>query len=471
MRRLLLALVIAAAAAVAIWFGMRGGSPRISSTTVTALLPRETLAFVHIPDVREARAKWHDSDAYKLWREPAVQEFLQKPLARTGQMGAVSQKLAQIEELGMRDAFLAVAAWENQQAKLLGGFRFNGSEANAEKVIGQWRARLAQNAPSARRETVTYEGHRIDVVSEGAITVATVYAGDWFFAGNDVPALQALLDRADGRAKDPAQTLGSEETFTVAFKHMPKSYAVFAFGRLDRYFEQLAARVPENESAPRDLGMLRQVRSFAVASGFEEGKVRDVLFVAMPKAADAANITRSSLALTSADSFLYTASLVNFRAADSAVNPPASGGVAAPVQRLFGALATSGVAGADWDSAFGRELGIIGDWPANSRIPSLLATLPVRDAVKAKEVARALTAGSGAEGGWTITDKAGVLYASQPPSSPLVPVAPTVAVSDQLLVAGLDPASVERAITGGSGASGLTGSQLFKGAEKLVASP
>ena len=48
----------------------------------------------------------------------------------------------------------------------------------------------------------------------------------------------------------------------------------------------------------------------------------------------------------------------------------------------------------------------------------------------------------------------------------MVPLAPTIGLSNQLFVAGLDTASVEATIKrGGSSSAGLATSQTFKGAE------
>src|ERR1044072_4001836 len=99
MKKLVVILLLATAVAFAVWFGMRSGSPKISSATVTALLPQETVAFLHVPDVREARAQWHESELYKLWREPAVQAFLQKPLAQNDAASTAGEKLQQLEQL------------------------------------------------------------------------------------------------------------------------------------------------------------------------------------------------------------------------------------------------------------------------------------------------------------------------------------------------------------------------------------
>src|SRR5450432_1109655 len=221
MKKLLLVIVFAAAAAGGIWLAKHGGSIRTSSAAVSALLPKETLALFYVPDVNDTRAKFHETDIYKLWHEPAVQDFLRKPLTKLPQNDAFHQKLAEIEPLEIKDVFFAITSWEKKQSKMLAGFRFRGSEDKAEKIIGQWRGGMHLDAPPAQHQTVDYEGHHIEVSTEGEFTIATVYDGNWFFAGNDVGALKALLDRADGRVKDSASTLGGDENFIAASKHLP----------------------------------------------------------------------------------------------------------------------------------------------------------------------------------------------------------------------------------------------------------
>ncbi|MBA2242208.1 MAG: hypothetical protein H0W04_04885, partial [Chthoniobacterales bacterium] len=212
MRRFFLLLVAGAAAAFGIWYAMRGGRLGGSSNvTVTSLLPKETLAFVHLPDFNATRARWRETDICKLWREPAVQDFVQRPLSKMPDASVIQQKLREFETLGIKDAFFAVTAWEDQRTGLLAGFRFKGSAEDAEKIVGQWRTRLQANAPNARREAIMNEQHRMDVVTEGAITIATVYDRQWFFAANDVAALKIVLDRTNGRRKEPATTLAADE--------------------------------------------------------------------------------------------------------------------------------------------------------------------------------------------------------------------------------------------------------------------
>src|SRR5476651_1532993 len=141
MKRFALLLPVAAIAAFAIWFGLHGARTT-SSAAVTALLPKETLGFVHLPDLGRTRDEWHRSDIYGLWREPAVQEFFQKPLAIIPKSSAAEENFRKFEELEPKDIFIALTAWENGSPKCIGGFRFKGSAEEAEKVIGEWRANL-----------------------------------------------------------------------------------------------------------------------------------------------------------------------------------------------------------------------------------------------------------------------------------------------------------------------------------------
>ena len=79
MKRLTLLILALAVAAFAGWY-FWNLSQRISSAPVSALLPRDTIFLAHMPDFNQTRDQWHHSDIYQLYREPAVQDFLRKPL-------------------------------------------------------------------------------------------------------------------------------------------------------------------------------------------------------------------------------------------------------------------------------------------------------------------------------------------------------------------------------------------------------
>jgi len=58
---------------------------------------------------------------------------------------------------------------------------------------------------------------------------------------------------------------------------------------------------------------VRQIRSFGAAMAFDGGRMRDTVFVGMPRAADPANLNRASLSIASKDTFFYATSLVDLR--------------------------------------------------------------------------------------------------------------------------------------------------------------
>ncbi|MFN2508132.1 MAG: hypothetical protein ABR589_05110 [Chthoniobacterales bacterium] len=463
MKRSLVLLFLGAAAALGIWYGMRAAGPlKTSNAAVTALLPKETLALFHLPDFNRTR---------KHWREPAVQEFLQKPLSRVPNTAGVRERIQQLASLEVKDAFLALTGWAEERPILLAGFHFKGSNEDAEKVIGHWRVRAQQHLPAAKRETVEYEKHRIEAVTHNAKTIATVYDGNWFFAANDVAALKSLLDRADGRLKDPASTLAADENFTASLKHLPASYAAFGYGRLDQYFQKLAVRLPQDGSASGQAALVSQVRSISAATSFDNGRIRDVLYVAMPRLSEAEELNRNSLSLTTKDSFLYMASVLAWPREMALPGPQAiaAGGIPPALQQLVAAFGANGITLEEWNSAFGQEVGLVGDWPENARWPALFATLPVKDVAKAKRIAAIITSGTSAGEGWSTSDKEGVQYYARAPANPMIPVAPAAGISDRWVVLGLDLGFVEAAIKRGAATnSGLAGAQTFKDAERLV---
>src|SRR5438874_11067983 len=221
MKRLGLLVLTAAVAAGGILYALR----RAQSTphaTVTALLPRGTVALAHFPDFNRTRDEWRQSDLYKLYQEPAVQDFLNKPLSRIPQRDTVSETVSDIEELDLKDAFIAVTSIDNAEPHFAGGFRFHGSQSEAEKIVGRWRSQIVRDASA--HESQDYEQHKIDIVGAAPNQIATVYDGQWLFASNDLAELKAVLDRADGRAATAGSsgggklTLEGDDTFHAAMK-------------------------------------------------------------------------------------------------------------------------------------------------------------------------------------------------------------------------------------------------------------
>jgi len=138
MKRIIFLVTVGAVAAFAGWY-VWNLSQQASSASVSVLLPRETIFLAHMQDFNRTRDQWHQSDLYQLYSEPAVQDFLRKPLANIPKRDAASQTLREIEQLDPKNVFFALTSIDNNSPKLVGGFRFRGSIADAERIIGKWR--------------------------------------------------------------------------------------------------------------------------------------------------------------------------------------------------------------------------------------------------------------------------------------------------------------------------------------------
>src|SRR5438270_688443 len=466
MRKFQLLVLAAAVAAGIIWWGFYR-THHTSSLGVASLLPKETLALVHLPDFNRSRADWHRTDLYQLWQEPAVQDFLAKPRSSVPAQGRIGQTVDEISTVEMKDAFFALISIEASAWKWDGGFRCASNPQKAAKLAEEWRARALGGEPDVKHEMIDYQGHRIHNDSAGLIQVWTVWAGPWFFFANNLENLKALLDRADGRVKDPATALSSDDVFLAASKHMPANYAAFVFGRVN----QLAAKLTEaEEPGPSDrLTIVREIRSFCATMAFDGGRMRDTVFVGMPRAAELGNLTRASLPIATKDTFLYATSVLDLRKEmEPGWQTPGLGWLSG-LQKITEALSPNGVTLDEWKAAFGSEAGLVGSWAVNSQWPSLVAAMPVKDSARANKIVTTITASNTDDVQWTHREKEGAHYYSTSTGLSLFSFSPTIGLSDRMLVIGPDGGSVETAIKhSATSSSELTATRNFQNAERAL---
>ena len=93
-----------------------------------------------------------------------------------------------------------------------------------------------------------------------------------------------------------------------------------------------------------------------------------------------------------------------------------------------------------------KELETVGNWPAEARWPTLLVTLPVEDAARARKIAEALISIELTGEPWTRSEKDGVTVYHAPSFGGLVSFSPAFAVSDKMMFVGSDAAVVEAEI-------------------------
>src|SRR5205085_12071712 len=137
--------------------------------------------------------------------------------------------------------------------------------------------------------------------------------------------------------------------------------------------------------------VIQQIRSVCGAAKFDNGKIRDVLFIGMPKMQMDRELTRASLKLGTAETFLYVATRLDPNKFAGIGQRGAAPPLASWLQKVIDATARTGVTVDDWKAAFDLEIGAMADWPQSAHWPSIIATLPVKDPVPAYKIVDALT--------------------------------------------------------------------------------
>jgi hypothetical protein len=455
MKRFLLVLLIGITVVLLLLVGRHRLIPTGSSAA--ALVPQETAFFLQIPDTIKNREAWHQTDLYALYREPAVQEFLSKPAGRMSKQGGLVEAWREAEALRMREVFLATNTFDT--LRLVGGFEFGCDQKAATGIIETWKLRLMARFPGAQRTTIEYEKHSLDVITAG-ISVASSFAGNRFLVASNVDDLKTILDRIDHRAKTPA--LDSDENFRAAMKQMPAKCGWMFYLQPKQLVQKLASLRAQNGRSGEET-ILERIQSFSHAMTFEGGKIKDVEFTAMPRLIDG-KLTRDTLSNASADTFLYIASLFNLQ---QQIDWTQQSSRAPILQQLTGALSGAGITPDDWKKAFGDEISVLGDWPANTRMPTAVATLAVRDAIRAGKIVRAIAETYG----WRSAALNNVQYFSATSGVGGLAISPTVAVTEHMLIFGIDPAGVRRAAAQQPNASPLTTTTGFKTSVKAVPEP
>ena len=482
MNRLALILIAALLAIIVLAYALRV-SRNSSAATVSSLLPQETIAFVHVPDLNRTRAEWRQSDVYQLIHEPAVEQLLHKPLARLRKRSSQAPTFQELEQLAAKDIFIALTSLEPRNMGFVAGFRFRGNRDSAADVVDKWRAQLLSKSGTARREKIVYQQHEIEVTVAPAFTLTTAYDGQWFFTSNDIERLKELLDRTDGRAPSvsqsggappPQSSLQSDKNFRAAMAHMPSNYAALAYLQPKTIADNLAAiraavgmQIPTNEETP-----LRRINSICGSARFERGKIHDVLFTGIGQTKVDAPLTRSSAALGSADTFFFLATLVDPKKWTALGTAASLTAVAGWFDKFLATLAAQGITTADWNTAFGAEMGSLADWPQSAHWPSFILTLPVKDRIRATQIASVITTAVDEDGQWLKAEKDGISYFWLATPVSFFSVEPTIALSDRLLVAGLSRSSVEAAIKRSNGSSaGISNSQTYTAAARSLPVP
>ncbi len=470
MKRFQLLVLVAAITAAAIWWQFYR-SRHTSSAAVAALLPKDTLVFLHLPDFNRSRAEFQRTDLYQIWLEPEVQEFLQKPRSKVAEEDGLRSVADDCASLQMKDAFLALTDIQYSAWKMVGGFRFKGDPDNAMRIVAKWKASLLRknDTEPSKPEILKHQAHQIEVNTAGFFRLATVRSGEWIFWANDPEQLKPLLDRLDHPIKDSGGVLADDDLYGAASKRIPSIYTGCGFVRVAALAEKL--RSADEDDEDNKFEALQTIQSLSVATSFDGGRIREITFIKMPKLPETNTLTRASLPVATKDSFLFLAGVLNVTK-PGLPNSPAALGWMSGLQKIISTLSSSEVTSENWESAFGSEISWIGNWPSNAHLPSLVATLPVKDSAKANAILNQITTAFPDSPPWEHHEKNGIQYYSTETGGLFFSFSPTIGVSDRMMVAGANEEVVEAGLKRIADAnSELAATRNFRAAERAIPTP
>ena len=452
-----------------------------ASTAAVALLPADTVFLASLPDFNRTAADFHTTDLYKIWSEPDVQAFLARPLSNLPAHADLDDVLARADKLGLTNLFVAIAALDEatNEPRAVAGFQFKGTSADVDALLARPKESLRRTHPASKADLVNYQGHAVETVAidEGR-TLAAVYVGDWYFVSNNLALLEATVDRAEHRGAAATQpTLDKDADYNAVLGKLPVGYATLVFGRAKAFMNKLFDLAEASGQAvdPKQRAEAEKVRAAGATTGFENGKIRDTIYLHAPGISqEYARLTMDALPLTTTDTVLHAASILNIP--EKLDLPPGAGGDAgapglALLQGLGQMLTAHNVSLEGFRAAFGNEAGIALDWPAGQTQPTLIASLNVRDAAAADKFVDNLTAALTAEAAWQTAQFDGLTFHSA--EIPNVPtLAPTLTVTPRHLLLGLSAADVRAAAAREkTPAANFTAGEVYKKSVADVSKP
>ena len=142
----------------------------------------------------------------------------------------------------------------------------------------------------------------------------------------------------------------------------------------------------------------------------------------MPRVGEEKKLQRRMLGVAGANTFFYSDSRIHWSDNLLASSAPAAVGLPALVQQFTAAMKARGISTEDLRQAFGEELEIAGDWTPDAHWPALIATLPVKDAARARKIVDALTSVEIGEHAWARSEQNGATFYSTQPFGGFVPI-------------------------------------------------
>jgi len=384
----ILLIVVLAVACVAAWLYF---TPFRRHYRAEELLPEKTLVFVDIPNTTASRERFAGTALGKIWAEPEIRAFLERPLQAARQIlsqkskeRAIFQGVLQMLATCRGEAFLAcvdVSISPRLDPLLIAGFDPGDQHKQAERALADLIARCRSLYPEILIEKREFESGSCQVlVSGGKTRLAFARVGNFFLFSREEEALQQVILRAKNKKKArlmdaPAYALHRE-------KHPARDVLIFLNSQpvLDRVKPLLALQ----PALWTRLDSMLPYGSFLGVSIFKQGGMESHSWVSAPGApkpktgpGDFQKCERRSLEAAGADTLLYGTLHFNpskWVARLKASSEQNQGVLRRIFERILDVLSIRGIQPDEFlFSQIGPELALLLEW--NESEPPLLSVL------------------------------------------------------------------------------------------------
>lgn len=442
-----------------------------SKLGATEIAPLETLAFLHLPDLRRSSERWQETALARIGREPEVQAFLERPRTKAAEIATLERVLAQLGRVRPGEAFLATTSLDDSVPKLLGGFSFSGSRADLDALLAEPRAAIHKSWPGGKADRINHAGAQIALYRANDFLFCEAIHRGWYLAATQLELLQAAIDRLDGK-NEASRTLASAEQFQASRAALPEECELALYADINTLAYRIvpALAAAGMTMSPAQMAALKRAKAFAFGLKMEGAQFRETAFLLGTGGATPAPLSLSALGLSSAATSFFYAGTTPAEGSPELASPLWS--LLPGVGNFQKAAAAAGMKPGEVGGVFGHEFGVLLDWPTDAAAPSVAVALELRDAPRAKKLADALAAESGGPAPWTRTEHRGAILLSQPGSGLLLTVQPTIAIAEKFVVFGFSPDGVTGFLDRGAGAAGrLDAVPEFQRAAKLLTVP
>jgi hypothetical protein len=405
-----------------------------------ALVPGGTLLLVETVDLPRTAIRWQKTELNRLWEEPEVQAFLEKPLATMPAFQQAGQLRKDLVKLWPRQAFVAVVSMDGSTPKMLAGFSFAGNENVAEAWLAAARGKMKEAHPAGKADLILHGRIEVATYTDHEFVLAEATHAGWHLAANDLALLKGALDRLDAPKATRLAGLAQEADYQKCFAPLPADAELRVFARTGVFVNQLRGAMSAGDpTKPTGLEALGKIRAIAAVSKIEGAQFHDAIFSLSEQTEQAEPLARPALELTDPETLAFYS--VPTSALDLSHLPAEMTGLVPFLSTLQTAQKATL---ADLPATFGPEVSFI--VPKLRGTLGVVVALGVRDPQRAASLAEALTDPKLGESAWTASDEDGLRFYTAPAGSAPFSLAPVLTLTERYWLLGTSPANLARVV-------------------------